>query len=143
MPWWGWIVIGALLLGSELAFIDAQFYLVFLGTAALIVGMFDLGGIELPIWAQWLTFAALSIISMLLFRRKLYGLLRQPVADIPIGPTGDVVAVPIELAPGAECRIDYRGSTWDARNAGEQTIAAGSQARIVRVDGLTLKIAHQ
>ena len=34
MPWWGWITIGAILLGSEMLLIDAQFYLVFLGLAA-------------------------------------------------------------------------------------------------------------
>jgi len=32
MPWWGWIIFGALLLGSELMFIDAAFYLVFIST---------------------------------------------------------------------------------------------------------------
>ena len=26
MAWWAWIVVGVMLLGSELAFIDAQFY---------------------------------------------------------------------------------------------------------------------
>lgn len=36
MPWWGWIVIGALLLGAELMVIEAEFFLVFIGVAALI-----------------------------------------------------------------------------------------------------------
>ena len=34
MPWWGWIIFGALLLGSELLIVDAGFYLVFIGIAA-------------------------------------------------------------------------------------------------------------
>jgi len=29
MEWWAWIAVGAILLVSELAFVDAQFYLVF------------------------------------------------------------------------------------------------------------------
>ena len=33
MPWWGWIVVGAVLLGAELLLIDAEFYFVFLGVA--------------------------------------------------------------------------------------------------------------
>ena len=36
MPWWGWMIIGALMLGSELLGVDAAFYLVFIGVAAMI-----------------------------------------------------------------------------------------------------------
>ena len=35
MPWWGWIVLGAALLAAE-SVVDAQFFLVFFGAAALI-----------------------------------------------------------------------------------------------------------
>ena len=35
MPWWAWIVVGAFLLASELALIDAQFYLVFFGRVSV------------------------------------------------------------------------------------------------------------
>ena len=45
MQWWAWIAVGAILLGSELAFVDAQFYLVFIGASALVVGFLDLAGL--------------------------------------------------------------------------------------------------
>ena len=48
MPWWGWLVVGALLLGVEMFVIDAQFYLVFLGVAAALVGLLGLAGIACP-----------------------------------------------------------------------------------------------
>jgi inner membrane protein len=140
MPWWVWIIVGAILLGSELAFIDAQFYLVFIGTAALLVGMIGLGGINLPEWAQWLIFALLSIASMVFFRRQLYDMLRKHTDPMVTGPAGEEVTVTLDLAPETSCRVEYRGSTWTAKNASEQIIAAGSRARIVRVDGLTLQI---
>ena len=35
MNWWGWIIAGAILLGAELSFVNAQFYLVFIGSAAM------------------------------------------------------------------------------------------------------------
>ena len=38
MPFWGWIVVGAALLGAETV-VNAQFYLVFLGGAALATGL--------------------------------------------------------------------------------------------------------
>ncbi len=61
MPWWGWIIIGVVLLCAELFAIDAQFYLVFIGIGAVIVGLGQLLGLDLPMWGQWLLFAALSI----------------------------------------------------------------------------------
>ena len=140
MPWWAWIVVGAFLLGSELAFIDAQFYLVFCGTAALLVGLVGLGGIAMPDWLQWIVFAILSVASLVLFRKRIYDTLRKQTAHMDTGIMGEHVVVPIELAPGASCRVEYRGSTWTAQNTGEHAIAADAQARIVNVDGLTLQI---
>jgi len=143
MPWWVWVIVGAFLLVAELAFIDAQFYLVFFGTAALLVGLIGLGGIALPEWLQWLIFAALSIASMVFFRRQLYDMLRKHTEQMRSGPTGEEVTVAVDLAPGASCRVEYRGSTWTAQNNGEQPIKADSRARIVRVDGLTLQARAQ
>src|SRR5215831_9853721 len=119
MPWWAWIVIGAFLLGSELAFIDAQFYLVFAGTAALIVGAVGLSGVSMPEWLQWLVFAVLSIASMVLFRRRFYDLLRKRDVHFDNGISGVQVTVPTDLPPGASCRLEYRGSTWTAQNTGD------------------------
>jgi membrane protein implicated in regulation of membrane protease activity len=140
MPWWVWTVVGTILLGAELTFVDAQFYLVFIGTAALLVGMVGLGGIDLPEWLQWLAFAGLSLASMLLFRRRLYDVLRTHTKNVQSGPAGEEVVVPIDLGSRESCRLEHRGSTWTAQNVGDQTLAAGTRARIVRVDGLTLQI---
>jgi len=43
MTWWGWVIAGAILLGAELSFVSAQFYLVFIGSAAILVGLATLG----------------------------------------------------------------------------------------------------
>ncbi|HJY36904.1 MAG TPA: hypothetical protein VJ299_05540, partial [Steroidobacteraceae bacterium] len=48
MPWWGWLVLAAALLSIELFVIDAQFYLVFLGVSAALVGLFGLTTDILP-----------------------------------------------------------------------------------------------
>jgi len=140
MPWWGWIVIGAIMLGAELAFIDAQFYLVFLGSAALLVGFLGLAGIALADWAQWLIFGLLSIATLVAFRGRLYGKLRANLPPMDSGPEGDVVVTPSILQPGETCRVEYRGSTWTAHNSGHLAIEPGAPAKIIGVDGLTLKI---
>jgi len=140
MQWWAWIAIGAILLGSELAFVDAQFYLVFVGAAALVVGFLDVAGGPLAAWLQWLIFAVLAVGSMVGFRRQIYERLRPNLPIMRSGPVGEVVTLGETLTPGASCRIEHRGTSCDAVNGGTSAIAAGAHARIERVEGLTLVV---
>lgn len=140
MTWWAWMVLGAVLLGAELFAVDAQFYLVFLGVSAAIVGLAGLFGIVMPEWGQWLAFAVLSLIFFLTFRRTLYMKIRGGGEEYPESIAGESVRVAEDLAVGADARTQYRGTAWTIRNVGEATIAAGSRAEVVEVDGLTLKV---
>jgi membrane protein implicated in regulation of membrane protease activity len=140
MYWWAWIAVGAILLGSELAFVDAQFYLVFVGASAFVVGMLQLAGVGLPAWLQWLIFAVLAATSMFTFRKRIYESMRRGLPAMKGGPAGEIVTMPTALPPGETCRLEYRGGSWSAVNAGKEMIAAGSRARIERVDGLTLVV---
>lgn len=141
MPWWAWLVVGIGLLGVEMFVIDAQFYLVFLGASATLVGLLGLAGITTPEWAQWLIFSLLSIVTMVAFRRRLYELVRARSGHVEERLTvGDRVLVPVRLEPGQTCRVDYRGSSWTARNVDQQPIEAGREAAIAQVDGLTLQV---
>jgi inner membrane protein len=140
MQWWAWIAVGAILLGSELAFVDAQFYLVFIGSAALIVGFLDLVGLHFADWLQWLLFALLVALSMVGFRRRIYERMRRHLPTVGTGPQGETVILPAALPPGETCRLEFRGSSWSALNGGESVIAAGERARIKRIDGLTLVV---
>ncbi len=138
MNWWAWIAVGAVLLGSEMAFVDAQFYLVFVGASAFVVGALMRAGFALADWLQWLIFLSLSIFTMLTFRRRIYERMRRNLPRVMGGPAGEQILVPTPLAPGESCRIEYRGSSWSAVNGGSAPISAGAHARIARVDGLTL-----
>ncbi len=140
MEWWAWIAVGAILLGSELAFVNAQFYLVFIGSAALIVGFLDLVGALHAVWLQWSIFAILATVSMVGFRRRIYERMRRNLPAIKGGAKGETVILPEALPPGETCRLEFRGSSWSAINAGPSVIAAGGRARIERVDGLTLVV---
>ena len=141
MPWWGWLILGIGLLGVEMFVVDAQFYLVFIGVAAALVGLLGLTGIALPQWAQWLLFAALAIVTMLAFRKRVYQVVRGQGGQVeaPV-TTGDRVRVSMRLEPGQSGRVDYRGSTWTARNVDDRAIEAGTEALISHVDGLTLHL---
>ena len=132
--------VGAVLLGAELFAVDAQFYLVFLGISAALVGLAGLLGIVMPEWVQWAVFAALSLISFFTFRKSLYEKIRGGAVGFKATLSGHTVNIPSDLSPGSDARIDFRGTKWKARNVGGETISGGSRARVVKVDGLTLHV---
>ena len=142
MMWWGWIVLGVVILGAEMFVIDAQFYLVFIGLSAVLVGLVDLAGLALPEWAQWTMFGVLSLISMFTFRKSLYLRIRGTVPGFRASMKGDMIRVADELAPGAESRAEHRGTKWTIRNIGAGSIAAGQRARVVKTEGLVLHVSN-
>lgn len=140
MAWWTWCLLGMALFGVELLAVDVQFYLVFAGVAAVIVGLLGLVGLEMPVWAQWIAFAVLSLVTMFTVRRQLYAkLMSKPLGKVSSDVHQHVVLAQ-DLAPGKSCRIEYRGSGWTAVNVGERAIVAGDRVRIESIDGLTLHV---
>jgi len=140
MLWWHWMILGAVILGAELFAIDAQFYLVFLGISAALVGLAGLLGIAMPEWAQWTAFAVLSLLSFFTFRKSLYEKIRGGAIGFRATLSGASVDIKKELAAGSESRAEFRGTKWTVRNTGSEPIAAGSRAKVVKVDGLTLHV---
>ena len=140
MTWWGWMILGAVLLGAELFAVDAQFYLVFLGVSAAVVGLASLFGIVMPEWGQWLAFAIVSLVFFLTFRKTLYDKIRGGGQGFANTISGDSVTVTDEVPPGGDTRAEYRGTKWTIRNVGDSAISAGTRAKVVKVDGLTLHV---
>lgn len=139
MPWWGWIVVGAVLLAAEV-FVPTDFFLVFLGASALAVGLLGLIGWDGAIWAQWLTFAAFAVITLVFFR----GWLRaRPSAGVRETVVGEAATATEPIAPGGLGRVELRGATWSARNAGDAPIASGDRLRVSHVEGLTLHVRRE
>jgi membrane protein implicated in regulation of membrane protease activity len=140
MPWWGWITVGTVLLCAELFAIDLQFYLVFIGLGAIIVGIVDLAAPGLPGWVPWILFAVLSLSSMFTIRRQIYDRIRGRAVGIANSAVGGRVTIREEVAPGRTCRTEYRGSLWTTINVGKETIPAGATAEIDAVEGLNLRV---
>lgn len=141
MPWWGWMIFGLFLLGSELLVVDAAFFLVFIGIAAILTGAVEASGFILEPWAQWLVFSGFSLISMVLFRKRLYKQLRGSTADYPEGLAGELLRIEQPLEPGQSCRQSYRGTDWTVVNRGSERIEAQTEVRIDRTEGLTIIVS--
>jgi membrane protein implicated in regulation of membrane protease activity len=141
MPWWGWIVVGAVLLGAELFVVPTDFYLVFVGVAAIAVGLVAWTGVGLPVWGEWALFGVLSVVLLVWFRgwaRARWGTRGSRRVDDTLA--GEVGVAPDGLAANAAGRVELRGSPWSARNAGAEPIAPGARVRVERVEGLTLHV---
>jgi hypothetical protein len=142
MPWWAWIILGAVLLGAEVV-IAADFYLVFFGIGGLIVGLMLLAGVALPAWLQWLAFAAFAIVLLLLYRRRLKAILTRPDRQLEEDIVGEIGTVGLAIPAGSDGRIELRGTQWSARNVGEEGLSVGDRVRVVRKDGLFLHIRRE
>ena len=138
MTWWAWMILGAILFGAEMLAIDAQFYLVFIGLSAVLVGVLGMLGIVMPESVQWLIFAALSLVSMFTFRKALYAKIRGISPGFSDGLVGEFLEIPEDLGVGQETRASFRGSNWTVVNDGNAPIAQGARVRIQRSEGLSL-----
>jgi len=141
MTWWAWMILGAVFLSIELFAVEAQFYLVFLGIAAAVVGLLGLFGVVLPEWGQWLVFTAASLIFFFSFRPMIYSRIRSGGENYPESMSGETLQIVDDLAAGAESRTEYRGSVWTIRNVGDETITGGSRVKVLNVEGLTLHVS--
>ncbi len=144
MLWWHWAILGLSLIGIEVLTLGGlgNFYFLFFGMAALMVTGLTWSGLVEAAWLQWFLFAILGIISLLVMKKTLQGQKTVDEKDEPDVDSmlGEIAKVLEPLEPQAMGKVELRGSTWNARNAGDSLLATNSIATIVRVDGLTLWI---
>src|SRR5262245_20331934 len=119
VAWWMWLIAGIALLGIEML-TPGGFFTLFFGAGALVVGLLGLMGWQPSVPVQGLVFLALSIASLLLFRKPL---LERFQRSIPKGKVDSLVgetAVAMEEIPaGGMGKAELRGASWSARNLGD------------------------
>jgi hypothetical protein len=140
MSWWAWVIGGAILFGAELAYVNAQFYLVFIGSAAIATGLVTALMPGLQAWTQWATFGVLAIASMVAFRSRIYRRLHGHVAPVRTGPAGDLITLRADLAPGDTCQTEHGGTFWTVCNDTDAPLRSGTRVRVASVHGLTLLV---
>ena len=143
MLWWHWLLLGLVLTALELA-AAGGFYIVFFGVAAIIVSLLVFMGIGGPLWFQLLLFSALSVASLLFFRNPIMRKLNLSAGadniDTLATETGSVIAA---MAPGANGRVELRGTSWSARNIGTTSLPTGARCIVVREERLTLLVKSE
>ena len=139
MNWWMWAVLGLVLAAGEIL-TPGGFFVVFFGLAALVVALLAAVGLADALWFQILLFSIFSVLSLLVFRNPLLRYMgrhtrRTPEVDSLIG---DLALASSAMPAGGVGQAELRGSTWNARNASQAALAAGSRCRVTRVEGLVL-----
>jgi inner membrane protein len=143
MIWWLWIVLGLVLIALELA-TPGGFFVIFFGIGALAVGALSLLDVVRPVWAQWLLFPLVALVTLRLFRQPLLGYMRVGQDDHDVDSLVGEVAVPAsDIPPGQHGRAELRGSSWSARNVDTATLPAGRRCRVVAVQGLMLDLRQE
>jgi inner membrane protein len=142
MPWWAWILSGLVLLGLELLL--GSFYLLFLGLAAIVVGLLAMFGASGPLWLEWLLFIAFSAGLVLLLRKPLLGKFNIQSDSRDIDTLVGVAAVAIEnIPPRGIGKVEMRGTMWTAHNAGTVALIPGQRCLVQRVEGLSLWVVPE
>ena len=142
MPWWTWIVVGAALLAAEVI-LPTDFFIVFFGAAALVVGLLGLVGLDLPVWSQWLLFAILSLTSLAVLRPRLRRAMHRTQTIGHTELVGELVTVVHEIPGQGSGEGQLRGTAWKVVNEGAQPLHAGETCKVTGVDGLTLHVRKE
>ncbi len=139
-----WIISGLILLGLEQAF-AAGFYLFFFGVAAILTGILAALGI-LPGAIAQLSVFIVGTLVLVYFRGQLLSLFKNSGAaakddfDSPVGGVGEAAG---EIASGEHGKVNFRGSSWSAKNVSPEAVHSGQRVKIQAVDGLVLNISKE
>ena len=135
---WGWIALGLVLVGAEM--LAPGVFLLWLGLAALLTGA--VVGLTALAWqGAWLIFAGLAVACVLIGRVVTRHRSDEPDTAMGLNDRGrqligKVFRLEATMA-GGEGRIRIGDSSW--RVTGPELLA-GTEIRVVRVDGATLVV---
>lgn len=138
MAWWIWVLAGLVLAALELAS-GGDFFLLLLGASAVLVGGCVGIGLAEPFWLQVALYSVFCWVTVFWLRGKLKARFHAPRdADEVDTLVGQRAVALEELESGGLGKVELRGTTWSARNAGEIPVTIGAGCRVMRIDGLTL-----
>ena len=135
------MIVGLVLLACEMI-TPGTFFFMFLGISGVLAGLVAWIAPDLPAWVPWLLFSIFSAVSLAFFRKplmekfKLSGKHGHKVDSL----VGETALALEDIAPGAIGKVELRGASWTACNAGTQAIQRSGRPTVERVEGLTLYI---
>ena len=140
IPWWVWFCTGLILLILEML-TPGGFYILFFGLGSLATSLLAALGIVDNLAAQGILCVGVSVVALLLFRRRLVAHFQKlppnSQVDSIAGERGTALT---DIGTGADGKVELRGTAWNVRNVGDAPIAKSQKCRVEKVDGLTLHV---
>jgi membrane protein implicated in regulation of membrane protease activity len=138
MSWWIWVLIGVALLAAEFASTTMHIGLFAVGAfvVALLVGL----GVEMPLWAELLTFTVVSLLGFFFVRPWLVRKLKLQSTRVVDSLLGEQAMTLDEIPVAGLGKAEMRGSTWSARNVGETVLTRGQRCVVAAVEGLVIHV---
>jgi inner membrane protein len=132
-----WAIAGVGMIIADLLF--GTFFILFTGAAALITALLIWTGIlpQDPTW-HWVSFAVLSTLGLLLFRKKLSSLFGKDGKETYDDHKGQIVVVKDTILAHSRGKVMYRGTEWYAQSENALEITTGTEVIIVATEGITL-----
>lgn len=136
-----WALAGVVLIIADLLF--GSFFILFVGAAALITSLLVLLGIlPDPTW-QWVVFATVSTLGLLLFRNKLVRFFGKGAQETFDEHKGQRVLVTETIPAHGNGHVMYRGVKWYAKSKDGSSIEEGNYAIVQYLDGITLIVVAE
>jgi hypothetical protein len=144
MAWWLWILIGLSLFVAEV-FVPTDFFMLFIGVAAIAVGVGTSTGLLTSMWVQSVSFAVVAVAAVVFLRKPITRRLLSSDGDArSVGElVGDAVVLTEDLELGRVGKAELRGTTWSVRTLHEGVLTAGSRCRVDKVEGLVLWVSPE
>lgn len=130
-----WAILGLLFLIAEL--VSIGFVFAFLGVGALATALLSWLGITPDTSTQLLSFSVITLITLVAGRKPLRRWFESRTKKQEyVEYVGDRANVTQTIPAHGEGRIFYRGTEWIAVSETEESILAGKQVVISRMDGI-------
>ena len=110
----------------------------FFGLAALVIALVT-WLVPVPVWAQWMLFSVLSVLSLILLRKTLKKIFvgdKNASASVDDDFAGKSATVVEAISPNRAGRVEFRGCTWTAE--ADEEIPVGTAVRICSKENITL-----
>lgn len=136
-----WLIIGLIMLLAELVSVTLVF--VFIAIGALLTALLAQLGLITELPGQVITCSVLSVISLLLLRKKTRNWVNKngkhgEYKEYP----GESAMVIKDIPAVGEGRIFYRGAEWIAVSQNKTLITAGSKVIIDHAEGIRLFVVE-
>lgn len=134
-----WFFLGFILFIAE--FLAPGLILFFFAFSAILVSLLYLF-IPISLDIQLLTFILLSVLSLLILRKRFknlfYGKSLSADENESEGYVGKVVTVSTAVSKDKMGKVEFQGSYWNCIS--NDTLAVGDTARIIKKDNITLHV---